>query len=566
MVMSPHHATLATAGVDGLVQVWDVTDAARLGRLSTIDAGRNRDTAVAELKPVHRLAFDPTGRLLAAPAKQDAQDAVDLWNLNDPRAPRRIETTSPDPNAQRSRCLAESVGSLAFSPSGGHFVGSCVDRWQVWSYNADPGTEKISPAAAMTGGSMQGILAFDPGDTARLLSATDRGVRVWDLSNPESPGAEGFLPTTPTAGRGLAYRSAGRRQLLAVPSMGSYGLWDVTNTASPRLLSKRPAPEPASQVVELSPDGSILAAAEADPGTKAIGVALRSTTDPNGPPLAVIDSGNHRVHSIVFNPAKPLLAVSTDPWGKESEGKPTLRLYDIADPRHPHQITELALADYGIAFSPDGEALTAVEALLGGDRDKEFLMEFSQRLRTWDLTNPAHPVELWTRELPTSGWGSEFAYRPDGALFVSYDTGVLRIWHVERHQLVGDPVTVPVSKSGTGPLEFSPDGTRLAVVVAAPDGRSDTLTRPEIWNVTQPDSPARESSLPASEQYAGDFDALTFGLGGQVLAVREGQGVTLWDSDPQRITASLCDTVGDPMTRQQWKLYLPDRPYQPPCR
>lgn len=54
--------------------------------------------------------------------------------------------------------------------------------------------------------------------------------------------------------------------------------------------------------------------------------------------------------------------------------------------------------------------------------------------------------------------------------------------------------------------------------------------------------------------------------GGMLAIAREGAGIDLWDTNPERIVADLCNAIGDPITPQQWDRYLPDRPYQPPCR
>ncbi|WP_369369113.1 WD40 repeat domain-containing protein (plasmid) [Streptomyces sp. CG4] len=120
------------------------------------------------------------------------------------------------------------------------------------------------------------------------------------------------------------------------------------------------------------------------------------------------------------------------------------------------------------------------------------------------------------------------------------------------------PVKVSTGKL-QGPLAFSPDGTRLALIAT----NKDYDSRPEVWDVSDPDSPTRQFYMPT----ASGFYSLAFTPDGKTLAVvRASAGIDLWDADPQHVIADLCNAVGDPISEQDWKKYLPDRPYQPPCQ
>jgi hypothetical protein len=72
----------------------------------------------------------------------------------------------------------------------------------------------------------------------------------------------------------------------------------------------------------------------------------------------------------------------------------------------------------------------------------------------------------------------------------------------------------------------------------------------------------------AGDQATGAQQAqsVAFTPDGKTLAVVHGSAdIGLWDADPQHVIADLCNAVGDPISEQDWKKYLPDRPYQPPC-
>lgn len=51
------------------------------------------------------------------------------------------------------------------------------------------------------------------------------------------------------------------------------------------------------------------------------------------------------------------------------------------------------------------------------------------------------------------------------------------------------------------------------------------------------------------------------------ILVTAGVGATvrLWDTDTAQVAARLCATAGTPITRTEWRHFLPDRPYRPPC-
>ena len=163
------------------------------------------------------------------------------------------------------------------------------------------------------------------------------------------------------------------------------------------------------------------------------------------------------------------------------------------------------------------------------------------------------------------GLQAEFAHSPDGSLLAALDsTQTLRLWRIRDRKPAGDPVKAAVGNGkANGKLAFSPDGKRIALTSMEQRG-SDFVTRPEIWDVSDPGSPAQQFYLPGSG--SGSFYDLEFGQDGTTLAIVHAfAGVGLWDTDQERIVAGLCDAAGDPITEQQWRRYLPGKDYRPPC-
>ncbi|MBE9375898.1 hypothetical protein IQ251_15715 [Saccharopolyspora sp. HNM0983] len=557
---SPRRNLVASTSADGKVVLWNPANPVPL---ATFDGAPHVETW-GEHTP-HRVAFDPTGRVLATPGVSGG-GAPSVWRIEDPRVPRRIPFADETPleGTSSGPCTSGDVTSVAFNPKRGNLAAVCDGQWHLVDYPTEPGTGTLAATAWIDGVDDRGSAVFDP-TGQRLRQATDRGIQVWDVAGPGEPGASGFLPATPGTGSQFAYRAAGKKQLIAMRNVGTNSLWDVTDRARPRKLATTPAPDMfTGEAIALAPDGEILASPELYDNGRLVGVSLRSTSHPAGEPLGMIEDLDNGIGALAFHPTKPILAVSDHHGLATMNSAPSsVRLFDLTDPAHPEEIAQLPVEAWQIDFTPDGRSLTAM--LHGADATAADDPDAPKQLRGWDITDPAHPAEEWRVPLP-GGLSASFAYRPDGKLFAAYDnTGLLRLWPVVGHQPSGSPVKVQIGDGfgGEAPV-FSPDGTRLALV-AHHDGDPSYTTRPEIWDVSTPNAPFLQHFLPGAENTS--VYSLGFSPDGRTLGTtRAGAGIDLWDTDPAHVPAGLCNAVGDPITPQQWKRYLPDLPHDPPCR
>ncbi|MEU6479815.1 WD40 repeat domain-containing protein [Streptomyces sp. NPDC047017] len=564
LAVSPQRGLLASASVDGRVRLWKTTGTTPV---ATLRAAPYKTGSLGRTRLPHRIAFDSAGGLLAAPAEEPkgedtlaSHGDLALWTLDDPRAPRQVVAADKGVSSGSTRCV-DSVTSMAFASKSERIVASCPGSWKVWIYAY--GTDAVLPGAEVTDSRSDGGAAalFVPGNAEQLLKATDRGVQVWDLSNGSQPGAVGFIPPAPGTGGRLSLAMSGKKLLLAYQGVGTNWLRDLSlQTRRSNPLVKTPSPDMfTGQDIALSPDGKLLADAEVyTQGMDTyVHLFLRSTADPKQKTgMIEVDNG---VGALAFSPTKPLLAVSDYNGLVAANHKlQVVRLYDIADPRHPRHLATIGAMGYGLGFSPDGRSL-----VMSGDAEdgpKAGRPSAGAVVRSWDVTDPAHPSPSWSVRLPLGTDYAHAAFRPDGKLFALYDdSGTLRLWNVRHDRLDGPPVKASIGRLG-GPLAFSPDGTRLALIATDEEYES----RPEVWDVGDPDSPARQFYMPTA---SGGFYSLAFTPDGKALAVvRASAGIDLWDADPQHVITDLCNAVGDPISEQDWKKYLPDRPYRPPCQ
>lgn len=110
-----------------------------------------------------------------------------------------------------------------------------------------------------------------------------------------------------------------------------------------------------------------------------------------------------------------------------------------------------------------------------------------------------------------------------------------------------------------GASAFSPDSRTLAVA-----GTADSAITLDFWDVSDPQSPLRRGGWTRSG--SGSFgQAVAYGVTSGTIAVMVDNALDLWDVDPARIAPRLCLDIGDVITRVQWKQYVPNAAYAPPC-
>ncbi|MEU9304632.1 hypothetical protein [Streptomyces sp. NPDC048269] len=283
-------------------------------------------------------------------------------------------------------------------------------------------------------------------------------------------------------------------------------------------------------------------------------------------------------------------------------------LWDISDPAAPRDLTRLPATATRRAFSPDGRRLVTTR---------------SNEVQVWDVRDPAKPTEIarWPAHrgavttlrfsddgtrLLTAGDSSDkdlalfdmtvlpkvevrarFAGHTGGVADASFtspnealvsvgeDGRVIR-WDLKSW---GRPVAVANGVSGGPAIEsaaFTADGRILAT-----GGRGHDVT---LWDMAEPRQPKKLAVIPGDRFVWG----VAFSRDGRTLAIGYARaGVSLYDVEgpahpkpaaeseetrrcrlPQIVAdprAMACAAAGGGFTREEWKKFVPDLPFEETC-
>ncbi|MEU7041755.1 WD40 repeat domain-containing protein [Streptomyces varsoviensis] len=552
VVFSPDGSALATGGLDGTVRLWDLSDRAHPAEFGKPITDRGeRFVAVA---------FSPDGRTLATGS---IEGTARLWNVRDP--------ARPTPLGKPFSSHFPEVRTVAFSPDGRTMATGGDKEIYLWDA-ADPArpTQLGEPLTGHT--NAVNAVAFGPDGHTLASGSFDQSARLWDTADPAHPTRLGEPLTGHTnAINAIAFRSDGHT-LATAGSDGAVRLWNQPDTVltshagavntvafSPvghtlasagmggpiRLWNMSDPERPVEATVLSGPTAGIVAVAFSEDGRTLAGVGddgttwLWDLTRRRDRPVRVGrsrigDTENPGVTSVAFSPRGHTLATARE------DG--TVQLWNVSDPPHPTDPSTLpSEPEVGVtfvAFSPDGRRLA------GAAQNKKAWL--------WDVTRPAPVGRALAGHQDINV--NTVAFGPDGrTLATGSNDRSIRLWNVsdpDRPTSLGEPLTGHADDVNS--LAFDRGG-RLA------SGSGDRTIR--LWDTDRAD----QTGAPLTG-HTDVVESIAFSPDGRTLASASADHtVRLWSMDADSAARRICAYAGPP-TRQQWKQYLPQLPYEPPCR
>jgi WD40 repeat protein len=576
VTFSPDGTTIMSAGWDRTIRQWNVGTRQQIGEPLTLTRG------------VYWAGFSPDGAMIATIG--EGERTVQVW-----------DTATGNPIGQPLTGHTDTVGSVAFSPDG-TIIATASDDQTVRRWDAHTGIPIGQPLTSHTGGAWG--VAFSPDGTTIATSGADNTVQLWDTAMDQPigrplPGRIGlalrvaFSPdgTTVAAGQvdgtvllwdvhtrtllgpplrghtdlimGLAF-SPDSKTLVTASRERTLRFWNIAPTSLGQSLTGHTE---TVNWVAFSPDGTTIATASND-------ATVRRWDAHTGQPIGQPLTGHTApVNGVAFSPDGTTIATAS--------GDQSVRLWDAitGEPFGQQPLTGHTAPVNGVAFSPDGTIIATASN--------------DGTVRRWDA-HTGQPIgrPLTGHTAPIGG----VAFSPDGTtIATASNDGTVRRWDAHSGRPIGQPLTghtdivlgVAFSPDGTTIATASFDGTvrrwdahtgqpigrplsghfGLVIGVAfSPDGKTIASTSDDqtvrLWNAA--------TSAPIGQPLSGHTDVVigvAFSPDGQTLATAsQDRTVRLWPVTVEGWIRHACAVAGRNLTRGEWDEFVgADRPYVRTC-
>ncbi|MEV7787478.1 TIR domain-containing protein [Streptomyces sp. NPDC088106] len=516
---SPDGRLVATGAGDERVRIMSLSPAGRLSSLSTLDT------------PSSAVVFSPAGHLLAT-AGEDG-NAV-LWDISDPRHPVRRASLNGQNSWSTPVAFTDDGRTLAVAAGNG-----AVQLWDI----SDPGrplqgdrltghTNAVTSLAfAPDGRTLASVALGDAADPDEARRA-EGVVRVWNVHGSRASSAYASLPSGHLSSQ--PFGPGGRTLVTGRPG----ALHQVGGIPEPRHLAALPSFRSGGQTYSFSPDGHTLATGHP--------LGLWDVTDPTDPRERGRFKEAEDPQGVVYGPDGTVLAAA-EPLGP-------VRLWEVSDPDRPRDLGTLP-------GSGSGSAVYSGAAPVAFAGDRGLLAVFSKErdaVQVWDLGRTGgryDPVRTDVLPLRDADRVTALATSPEGnTLYVGDSAGTVTVWDIT------DPHRARPEGSAQ---RHSGEVTHLAADPARPLlAGADDHGAVRLWDVADASAPREVALLATHERYS--TTGVAFSPDGGLIAVSTGDSTQLWRTDIDAVLGRLC-AESEPITESQWRQYLPDRSYDPPC-